>query len=259
MPVSTDFHNHISYTSATAMIQAAKQRGLRVFGLSEHVFQISEIDPVLAHLPREGRIMPMESYRAEILEAAEKEQFDVRLGLEVDFDPERNDAIQAPLRKYAWDYLIGSVHDVDELHFDRMKEDPGRERGEALWLRYFELLREAVTSGYFQVVSHPVRMYLTNQYLPATFDQELERLAAEATRCDVALEINGSDILNYGHIVRRVMRACVLQNTPVHYGSDAHYPKEIGQADDEANVILREAGIQKIRIWKNQQPEEIQL
>jgi histidinol-phosphatase (PHP family) len=259
MPVTTDFHNHLSFTSAEAMIQTARQRELRVFGLSEHVFQISEIDPILAHLPREGRIISFEAYRSEIQAAAQKERIDVRMGLEVDFDPMRNAMIQAPLRKYAWDFLIGSVHDVDELHFDRMTEDPGRERGEALWLRYFELLRAAVTSGYFQVVSHPVRMYTTNHYLPTTFDDELEHLAAEATRCNVALELNGFDVETYPAIVRRLMKACALQHTPISCGSDAHWPNEIGRSHEQITAILREADIQKVRIWKQQEPEDYQL
>jgi histidinol-phosphatase (PHP family) len=256
MPITTDFHNHISYTSAAAMIQSAKQRGLRVFGLSEHIFQMKEAHPLLSHLPLEGRLMALADYRHEVQAAAQAAQFDTRVGLEVDFQPERNTAIQAILRPYDWDFLIGSVHDVDELHYDRMQEDPGRERGEALWLRFLSLLREAVTSGFFQVVSHPLRMYTTNHYLPATFDAELERLAAEATRCNVALELNGFDVLTYPHIVRRLIRACAIHHTPISCGSDAHYPGEVAQAHQQFEAILREAGIQKIRSWKQQEPEE---
>jgi histidinol-phosphatase (PHP family) len=256
MPITTDFHNHISFTSATEMIQAAKQRGLRIFGLSEHNFQMTEMRPYFGHVPHEGRFMPFKEYFNEIQEAREAEHFDVRIGLEVDFDPARNDIIQSLLRPYPWDYLIGSIHDVDELHYDRMQEDPGRERGEALWLRYFTLLREAVTSGFFQVVSHPIRMYTTNHYLPSTFDEELEHLAAEATCCNVALELNGADIERYPHIARRLMKACSIQKTPIHTGSDAHRPSEIGREYEQMTAILHEAHIQKVRIWKQREPEE---
>ena len=203
--------------------------------------------------------MLLEGYRNEVQEASQAAQFDVRVGLEVDFLPEQNEAIQAMLRPYAWDFLIGSVHDVDELHYDRMQEDPGREKGEALWLRFFSLLREAVNSGFFQVISHPVRMYTTNHYLPDTFDEELERLAAEATRCDVALELNGFDVLTYPEIVHRLIKACALYRTPISCGSDAHHPEEVGQANLQFEPILREAGIGKIRIWKQQEPEEYAL
>jgi histidinol-phosphatase (PHP family) len=257
--IISDFHNHVSFTSAQAMVQSARQKGLQIFGLSEHISQTVEGRPPLSHMPQEGVIMPMKEYRYQVQEAGRTEDFDVRLGLEVDFYPGKNEAIQAVLQDYTWDFLIGSIHDVDELHFDRMEGDIGREKGEALWLRYLELLRDAVTSGFFQVVSHPVRMRTTNPYLPPTFDEELERLAAEATRCNVALELNGSDVLNYEDTVQRLIRACALQKTAISCGSDAHYPQDIAQAHQKFALILREAGIQKVRIWKQQVPEEYQI
>src|SRR5689334_1182586 len=85
-------------------------------------------------------------------------------------------------------------------------------RLELYYILYFQLLCEAVRSGCFQVVSHHVRMRYNNPYLPATFDAELEHLAAEATRWDVALELNGFDVLTYPIVVRRLARACALQN-----------------------------------------------
>jgi len=63
-----------------------------------------------------------------------------------------------------------------------MEGDIGREKGEALWLRYLELLRDTVNSGFFQVASHPVRMRTTNPICLPHFDEELEHLTAEATR-----------------------------------------------------------------------------
>ena len=255
----SDLHNHVSFTSASEMVRAAKSSGLRIFGLSEHISQLTEARPILEHMPQEGPFQTFAEYRAQVLSAAQAEGLDVRLGLEVDYYPGKNEAIQAALLPYSWDFLIGSIHDVDALHYDRYEDDFGKERGEALWLRYFELLREAVKSGFFQVISHPVRMYKTNHYLPPTFDAELERLAAEATAYDVALEINGFDVITYPHMVRRVMQACAAQHTPISYGSDAHFPKEVGVPVQAAADILRAAGITQLRTWKNQQVEEYTL
>ncbi len=259
LSIISDFHNHLSYTSAQAMVQAARQKGLRLFGLSEHISQMKEARPLLTHMPQEGVILPFAEYCEQIEKARQIEQCDVRQGLEVDFIPEKNAAIQATLKDYPWDFLIGSIHDVDELHYDRMEGDIGQEKGEALWLRYFELLRAAVSSGFFQVVSHPVRMRTTNPYLPPTFDEELERLAVEATRCDVALELNGFDILTYPNVVQRLMKACALHRTPISCGSDAHHPEEVGQAHQQFGILLQKAGIQKIRVWKRCESEEYRI
>ncbi len=255
MTIDTDFHSHVAPSSALEMVQAAQSKGLRVLGVSEHVFQMSEVRPELEHLPEEGPLLTFAMYAEQVYEAAQDLQFDARLGLEVDFIAGKNELIQSFVQARDRDYLIGSVHEINGKIFE-VDRKLSREEGEALWLHYFELLRGAVSSGYFQVVSHPVRMRVGNPHLPATFDDELERLAAEAARCDVALELNGYDVLHYPSLVRRLARACMLQHTPVSVGSDAHYPREVAGAHRQTEIIVREVGINRIRTWKRRVAEE---
>ena len=173
----------------------------------------------------------------------------------MDFIPEKNDLIYAFIQAYNWDFLIGSVHEINGVQFERNYKW-SREEGETLWLQYFELLRRAVRSEYFSVISHPVRLRVNNPYLPPTFDEELENLAAEATRYDIALEINGFDMLHYHSLVRRLAQACLLHHTPMSVGSDAHNPKGIAQAHQQTEQMLQQLGITKIRLWKQMKVEE---
>ena len=259
MTIITDFHSHISRTSAFVMVQAARERGLRVLGLSEHIFEMSEMRPLLGHLALEGPDMPFAAYREAVQAAAGRAEIEVRLGLEVDFLPDNNEQIHAAIRRYEWDFLIGSIHEVDGVFFESERLSWGREEGEALWLRYFALLREAVSSGYFQVVSHPVRMRRQNPHLPASFDEELERLAAEATARNVALELNGYDMRKYPELVRRVARACASQRTPISVGSDAHRPQDLAGAHAETEAFMREAGLTHVRTWKQGEASDAPL
>ncbi len=258
MTIDTDFHSHVARSSAYQMVQAAKEKGLRVLGLSEHVFQMSEACPFLEQMPLEGPLLNFASYIDSVHLAARKAQFDARLGLEVDFLPGKNEAIQCSISGYDWDFLVGSVHEIDGFLFE-VDRKLNRKEGEALWQRYFELLRGAVSSGYFSVVSHPVRMRVQNAFLPPNFDEELERLAAEAARSDVALEINGYDVLNYPSLVRRLAKACALHQAPISVGSDAHNPRRVAQGHQLTEEILREAGISKVRLWKKLVPEEYRV
>ncbi|HZO70908.1 MAG TPA: PHP domain-containing protein [Ktedonobacteraceae bacterium] len=255
MSITTDFHSHVVRSSARQMVRAAQKRGLRVLGLSEHVFQMTEGRAPLEHMVLEGPMLSFSSYIEAVQAASQEQGFDVRLGLEVDFIPEKNAVIQASLQAYPWDFLIGSVHEIDGIVFERIDEI-GQEEGEALWLRYMELLRATVNSGCFSLVSHPVRMGSRNPHLPPTLDDELERLAAEATRNNIALEANGYDVLLYPQLVRRLVRACALHRTPISVGSDAHNPLQVAQAHQQTEAILRKAGIKTVRIWKQRQIEE---
>ncbi len=255
MTIDTDFHSHVSRSSTGQMVQAAQKRGLQVLGFSEHVFQMEETRPILKHLGLEGPLLTFATYIEEVHAAAKEFDFDARLGLEVDFIPGKNELIQSFIQGYDWDFLIGSVHEIDGEQFE-MNSKWSREEGEALWLRYFELLHGIVISGHFSLVSHPVRMRVNNPYLPSTFDEELERLAAEAERKDVALEINGYDVLNFHSLVLKLAKACALHRTPISVGSDAHNPWKVAQAHQQTEDILREAGLTKIRIWKRMMAEE---
>jgi histidinol-phosphatase (PHP family) len=259
MPLDTDLHSHVSRSSARQMAQAAREKGLRVLGLSEHIFQMEEWRPLLPHLPQEGPLLPAAAYLAAVRGAAEDERFDVRLGLEVDYVPTKHAQLQAALQPHAWDYLIGSVHEVDGVMFENDQLRWDRAAGEAVWLRYYALLRGAVRSGTFQLVSHPVRMYRRNPHIPPTLDDELEHLAAEAAAHNVALEINGFDLISYPEMVKRLARACALHRAPISIGSDAHLPAQLAQAHAQTEALLREMGIMKVRIWKQREIEEYTL
>lgn len=259
MTIITDFHSHVSRTSAMHMVQAARDKGIKVFGLSEHDFQMSEMRPDLEHLPQEGAFMRLADYAEAVHSAARELDMDVRLGMEVDFIPAKNDAIQEVIRQQQWDFLIGSVHEVDGVLFENDGITWTPDEAQTCWLRYYELLREAVRSGYFNLVSHPVRLYRRNTYLLPTLDEELEKLAAEAASYNVALEINGYDTLTYPEMVKRLARACAAHHTPISVGSDAHRPAEIARAHQQTAALLQEVGITTIRTWKRGAIEEYQI
>lgn len=254
MSIFTDCHNHIVESSAYEMARAGQEKGLYCLGLSEHVFQMEEARSLLAHLDLEGPIMTLPSYCREVSKVAERLQFDIRLGLEVDFIPEKNEALLSLLQGYHWDFLIGSVHEVDGLPFEQV-DMRDRETGEKIWLRYCQLLCNAVTCGAFDVIGHPLRMRVKNPHLPATLDKELESIAVEAARYDVALELNGFDVLTYPQLVRRFVAICAVHRTPISIGSDAHTPPKVAQAHRQTEVILHEAGIETVRIWKQRKAE----
>ena len=258
MALRSDFHSHVARSSALAMAQKAKAIALPVLGLSEHIFLMKEARPLLEYMPLEGPLLSFSEYVQAVQQAAQATGVDVRLGMEVDFIPGKNEQMHALLQDYPWDFLIGSIHEIDGLLFEKASKGE-RKEGEALWTRYFTLLREAINSGYFSVVSHPVRMRTQNPFLPRNFDEELDRLASEAKQRDIALEINGYDVLNYPNLVFRLATACKRHATPISIGSDSHIPEQLGQPYQQSLEIVRRAGITKVRTWKQRVAEEYDI
>jgi histidinol-phosphatase (PHP family) len=256
--LTSDFHTHFSLSSLEAMIHAAFHRGVTTLGISEHLFQLKEARPVVGHLPQEGPLLSLAQYQATI-EACKGPQVDLRLGLEVDVLPEKQDEIEALLHPVPWDFLIGSVH---ELRVGDLIDDvpPHSEKeGVQRWQTYFHLLREAVSSGLFDVVSHPLRMRAENPWVPSNLNEELEHLAVTAANVQVALEINGTDVQIWPDGVRALIRACARYHTPVSVGSDAHVPEHVARAHAWSAEALIQAGITTIRIWKQRVPQEVPL
>jgi histidinol phosphatase-like PHP family hydrolase len=92
-----------------------------------------------------------------------------------------------------------------------------------------------------------------------TLDEEMEKLAAEAAACNVALELNGYDMLHYPALVRRLARACAFHQTPISVGSDAHQPADVAWAHTQTAALLREVGISRVRVWKQGIIEEYHI
>src|SRR5258708_18255780 len=113
MTRDTDSRNRVSRSSARHRPKSAQEHGLGVLGPSEHIFQMHEARAPLAHMPLEGPMLSLATYIAEVQAAGKDLQVEVRLGLEVDFIPEKQEDIQASIQGYPWDYLIGSLHEVD--------------------------------------------------------------------------------------------------------------------------------------------------
>src|SRR5260221_13809640 len=93
MPIDTDFHSHVSYTSVAQMARSAREKHLRILGLSEHIFQFHEIRPLLPHLPQEGPFLHLDEYFQQIATTRAAEDLEIRIGLEVDFIPEKNEQL----------------------------------------------------------------------------------------------------------------------------------------------------------------------
>lgn len=238
-----DYHSHICVASLDAMVASARAAGIVELGVSEHIFQLNEGHLVLPELAEEGERFDRAWYVDTLRDsAAASADVMLRLGLEVDFVPAKHDPILAVLAGIEWDYLIGSVHEVDGK--DIFSYVPsGAAEGERLWLRYYELIAEAIESGAFDVISHPVRNAERNPYLPARLDGLLEEVAAFAKLHGVALELNGHDTTTWPELAERVARACGRAGCPVSLGSDAHHPQQVGVGLTQAAAFAARAGV----------------
>ena len=161
----TDYHVHLRpdedhtqaeryFTSANAerYRETASERGVEELGVAEHVYRFEQALDVWAHpFWRHWAHDDLDAYCEFV-----REQTDLRLGIEADFVPGREDRMQSLLEAREWDYVVGSIHFLGDFALDiRGEFDVWRSgRPEKVWARYFETLGEAARSGMFDVLAH---------------------------------------------------------------------------------------------------------
>jgi histidinol-phosphatase (PHP family) len=264
--VLTDYHLHLRpdelertaaehFTAANAerYREVAGERGIAELGVSEHVHRVSAALDVWQHpFWREQALDDIDAYCEFV-----RGETDLRLGLEVDFVPGREDRTQNLIERCELDYVVGSVHFVGEHAVDHDGYDvwaTGRS-SDAVWRRYFELLGEAARSGLFDILAHPdlVKVWGPGRPLP---DGDLRRyyeLAIDGiAESGIAIEVSTAGLrkpVRELYPAPAFLALCLEAGCPVALSSDAHTPDHVGYGYDEALALLDAHGVRELCVF----------
>jgi len=266
----TDYHVHLRpdeldasaelyFTAAGAerYREAARAAGISELGVSEHVHRFSQALTIWDHpFWREYAHDDLFGYCAFV-----REETDLRLGLEVDFIPGREDRIANLIERCELDYAIGSVHflgdrAVDDTDYDVWQSGHSPER---IWRRYFETLAEAAGSGLFDILAHPdlVKIWGDPRRRP---DGDLRRYyepAVEAiVEAGIAVEVSTAGLrkpIAEVYPSPLFLALCLEGSAPVALSSDAHVPAQVGYAYDQALELLASLGVSELATFSRRE------
>ena len=247
-----DYHTHTvrcghATGSMEAYVEAAIARGLGEIGFSDHV--------PMYWLPEEKRdptgamaMAELEEYVSDVLRLRERyPEIPVRLGLEADYIPGHEEALVRLLEAYPWDYVIGSVHFLDDWNFDHpdlVYRYAEWDIGE-LYDRFFALERAAAGSGLFDILAH-IDLIKKFGHRPRRDQSEAYAALADAiARSGVAIELSTAGLRKpVGEVypAPALLRELCSRGVPLILSSDAHRPCEVGWGFDKAAALAREAG-----------------
>lgn len=264
-----------------AYVETAARRGVAEIGFSEHLYRCREAVPILGRFWEDDVTIPaaiagatgsfvpgeqnlsLDRYVDEVV-AAKDRGLPVLLGLEVDFFPDKVDAIGELLAPYPWDYLIGSVHWVGGWAVD----SPGTEseferRGiEQAHADYYELVEQLAASGLVDIIGH---VDVTKKYgvrLPTEPVAWYRKVAAAAQAGGTAVEVN-----TYGlHMPAAELYPSAAFLAELHaagvgltFGSDAHRPDGPGRDFDLAVAAASAAGYTTRLVFRKRHAESVPL
>jgi histidinol-phosphatase (PHP family) len=269
-----DYHLHSTCsadgisTIAHYCCRAAEQKFVEI-GFCEHV----DFDP----RDRGCGFFDYAFFRRQI--EAQRERYGdslaVRAAVEVTYQASREEEIRGFLKGKELDYVIGSVHLVEDGREWAMVSEEGmceryfaRRSVREAYQPYFTEVRRAVESGLFDLIGHLdlAKRYGVRYYGPfdlSLFAAEVREILKLAVERGVGLEVNASGLRQAPHEtypgleVLRWYRELGGQILTV--GSDAHTVKDLGKGIAEALDLAREAGFEVVTLFEKREPRQLRI
>jgi len=241
-----DYHVHTRASpdaegSMADCVRVAKKRRIPEIGFSEHVLL----------RPLKGRstsfLHQMPTYVHDFVEFKENSSIPVKLGAEIDFFSGDVWKIEKFIRKYPFDYVIGSVHVIGDWIFDEPTEMHEYSKKDAwqIYNEYFNLVKSAASSRLFDVLGHPDIIKIFGAKPKADFSHILEESAEAIAGANVCIEINTRGLRRPCKEIypsEQFLRILYRHNVPVTFGSDAHTPEDVGRDFNEAAILAKKVG-----------------
>lgn len=233
--------------------EAAERAGIAELGVSEHIHRFADALQIWDHaFWRENARDDLAAY-SEFVRST-----DLRLGIEMDFVPGREDRIAGVLDAHEFDFVVGAVHfvgngAVDHESFDvwRGENDPDR-----LWARYFESVAAAARSGLYDILAHPDLIKYWGGRRPAPtrdprfhYEPAIEAIAESG----IAVEVSTAGYRKPAgelYPADAFARMCVDAGACFALSSDAHVPEHVGHRYGDAVAAMAGWGVSEIAVFE---------
>ena len=190
----------------------------------------------------------------------------IRLGLECDFLEGREAWIEELTTKTDWDYLVGSVHYInDEWAID--DPDPkwnDRWHGhiEEVWEIYWEKYRRCAASGLFDFLAHPDLVKKFGHRPDGDLRRFYEPTVKVIAEAGIAIEISTAGLRKPCaelYPADGFLDLAAEAGVPIVISSDAHRPEEVGVDFDTAIAAARRAGFSESSRFEKRQRTAVPL
>jgi histidinol-phosphatase (PHP family) len=263
--VLTDYHVHLRpdelqatadeyFTEANVerYLDAAREAGITELGISEHVYRFEAALEVWDHeFWREQAVGDLDGY-CEFVRSTP-----LRLGLEMDYFPGREDRIANLLDGRDFDYVLGSIHFLPQGAVDHDGYDVWEQVGDPDWIwgRYFHTLGELARSGLYDIVSHPDLVKMWGEQRPAPqrdprfhYEPAVEAIAESGIAVEVSTAGLRKPVAEL-YPSQAFAEMCIDAGAAFALSSDAHVPEHVGYEYDRAVETMRGWGITEVAVF----------
>jgi histidinol-phosphatase (PHP family) len=243
-----DYHLHVvahgdrpmTVENILAYCEVARERGILQMGITEHDRYLDDIDV------------------AAFQEAREKTAVELRLGIEIDFVPGKEERMDLDSSALPYDYVIGSVHRVEGEEVDRATDQTVYERWDTydLYDAYYANVREAALSGRFEVLGHPDLIKIFRRFPDRDITGMLEETADAVAASGIVVDVNAAGLRKpVGDIYpsRKLLEMFHRRGVPIVLSSDAHAPDQVGMGYEKSLPLVRDVGYREVVTFSNRE------
>lgn len=232
-------------------IEAAIENGLNMIGIADHSpYFSSEEDQPFPHIAMGKSQFP--EYINEVLKLKQeyRDKIEVLLGVESDFFPEHVESYRSCYDRYPFDYIIGSVHQVDGVNIFKKDRWDGLTEQEKIRTKetYYDLIDQSARSGMFQILGHIDAMKGFYPSFSSIQTAAVEHTLKVIGECDIAIEINTSgktkDVGGW-YPSDDILELARHYGVKVTFGSDAHDPERVGDEFEMVRDHLKKIGFKE--------------
>lgn len=259
-----DGHIHIERGDYTLewifrFVNKALEQGLDEIWLLEHCYRFKEFIPMYDSVceyseyidewfHRKAGILQLSDYLKLInYVRANPLPIKIKFGLEICYFKEFESFIDKQLgNKEEFDFILGSVHYVDNFAFDHKSEHWNTVNIDRVFKRYFETSIELVKCGIFDGIAHPDSIKLFGHVPSFELNEFYEKLARELSIQNMYAEqssgINRRCPNTAGLGMNRdMLKQLKRHNVNIITVSDAHCPEDVGFKIPELIRLIDEA------------------
>lgn len=255
-----DGHIHIERGAYTLdwinqFVSKAVEMELDEIRLLEHCYRFEEFVPmygsvcayseyVNAWFHRNAGVYKLADY-LELIERVRSQHFpiEIKFGLEICYFEAFEDFTYELTKGKGFDFLLGSIHFVDDFAFDHKAEHWAGLDVDKIYRRYFEDSISLARSGIFDGIGHPDAIKLFGHKPSYPLSDYYERLAKDLSKSNMYADQNSGaarrcpETASLG-MEEELIRILKKNHVKIVTSSDAHCPEDVGYKIKELNLLI---------------------
>ncbi len=250
-----DLHIHIERGPYTvewieAFVKTAVSRNIDEINLLEHSIRFREFHKTFKEARefslyqkrwfdgKEKSAHTIDEFKALASEIKSREYpVKINFGIEVCWFEQHQSEIAELLSDNFFDYVIGSVHWIDNWTFNQRKYQWLGKNVNDIYKRYFEMENTLMESGIFDIIAHPDLIRCHSIFPDYDLTDTYRDFCKTANKNGVSVEMNTARGEKLG-MNEEFFRIAVEEKVDFTTGSDAHCPQDVGKGIKEVTELI---------------------